>query len=158
MEHNLAHVRSQLLQSKLYAASPMFLQGVGWQADPLAQYGGNVLVDKASGNPAIVSVVGRVQPQRLFVGGNGNFLSRRFGDLATAKFQMNIARTGDKSFDKDFDQVLDKMGKIERQVAESAKRENFIMFESGEKVLRVSRAVFQRRVSPFLRAFCQEQS
>ena len=75
MEHNLAHVRAQLLQSKLYAASPMFLQGVGWQADPSAQYGGNVLVDKASGNPAIISVVRRVQPQRLFVGGNGNFLS-----------------------------------------------------------------------------------
>ena len=71
---------------------------------------------------------------------------------------MNIARTGDKSFDKDFDQVLDKMGKIERQVAESAKRENFIMFESGEKVLRVSRAVFQRRVSPIFWGFCHEQS
>lgn len=48
MEHNLAHIRSELIRSRLYGASSNFLVGLGWKRDPQleVQFGGNYLVDK----------------------------------------------------------------------------------------------------------------
>ena len=56
MTHDLPQERAKLMLSKMYSASPGFLQAVCWQPDS----SGHVLVDKSTGSHTVVAVVGRV--------------------------------------------------------------------------------------------------
>src|SRR6266702_617366 len=106
MEHNLDRYRSQLLQSILYGASPVFLRGTGWQPDR----SGHVLIDKTTNGNAVASVVGRVLDHCLNCGPNVNFIDCNYRTLAMANYQLQLGEPQGTPFAPDYDKVLDHQG------------------------------------------------
>jgi len=76
--------------------------------------------------PLVASVVGRVVDHRLFCGPSDKFLSREFGPLEKAKFQVYLARPILPAFATDFDEVVDEPGKMQGQIASYSNRRNLI--------------------------------
>ena len=146
MHNSLAAYRSQLFQSKCYVPSPHFLQSVRWQYEDAS----HVLVDASTSSNFVAVVVGRVLEHRLYCGPNGNYLvsdsESKFGNLSTAKFQLQLGRPIGTVFAVDFDKVLENSAKVQAQVASTQDRRNFLITDGGIRNLRFARKIFEKRV------------
>ena len=147
MEHNLESYRTTLLRHPSYCASPVFLSGVGWQVEQA----GHVLVDKLTDANTVAIVVGRVSNECLFVTPNGNCGTnfKQFGGFSKIKFLFLIEKPNDTPFAEDFDKALENFEKIQTQIASTRKHLNFISSDDGDKLLRFTRNVFEKRVFLF---------
>jgi hypothetical protein len=136
--------RASLLQSKLYAAGPVFVQNVQWQYENT----GHVLVDTSTHSNAVAAVVGRVLEHWLCCGPNGNYLDSdtNFGTLATAKFQLQLGKPIGTVFAADWDKAMETFNRVQSQVAATADHCNFIIPDGTNKNLRFSRKIFEKRV------------
>ena len=91
MTHDLPQERAKLMLSKIYSASPGFLQAVCWQPDS----SGHVLVDKKStGGHTVVAVVGPVLgwETELFPAWELREPEARFPAYRRAKFQLRLMK------------------------------------------------------------------
>lgn len=149
MAHNLVQYRAQLLLSRFYGASPVFIQGIGWRPEKT----GHVLVDERSHwrSNIVVAVVGRVLDYRLHCGPNGNHVDNpMYGSLATAKFELQLEKPYGTPFAADYDTVLGNLGKLQAQVASTPGWQNLIVIDERDKKLRFTQNVFEKRVSESL--------
>lgn len=149
MEHNLAQYRTQLLLSRFYGASPVFLEGIGWRPERR----GHVLVDEKCywRSNVVVAVVGRVLDYRLHCGPNGNHVNPLCGPLAIAKFELQLAKPYRTPFAADYDTVLDNLGKLSAQIACTPGWQNLIVtVDERDKNLRFAQNVFEKRASESL--------
>lgn len=135
--------RSNLLLTDTYVATPGFLSGIGWQVEN----SGHVVVKKESSEDCVITVVGKIVDYRLLVGLHGNYSSKEFGDLSTAKFLFHLGKSEQTPFEEDFEKVMQNFEKIQVQVAGSPNRVNFIASDMQIQMLRFTRAVFEKCVS-----------
>ena len=146
MHNSLAAYRSQLFQSKCYVPSPHFLQSVRWQYEDT----GHVLVDASTSSNFVAVVVGHVLEHHLYCGPNGNYLvsdsELKFGNLATAKFQLQLGRPIGMVFAVDFDKVLENSAKVQAQVASTQDRRNFLITDGGIRNLHFACKIFEKCV------------
>jgi hypothetical protein len=144
MHDQLISYCAHLLQSKLYAAGPIFVQNVCWQYENT----GHVLVDMSTHSDAIAAIVGRVLEHRLCCGPNGNYLdsNNNFGTLATAKFQLQLGKPFGTVFATNWDKALNKFNRIQSQVASTADCHNFIVPDGTNKNLCFACKIFKKRV------------
>lgn len=147
MVHNFDTLRSHLMLTATYAASPGFLDGLGWQVEN----SGHVVVNKESSEDCVITVVGKMIDYRYFVGPQGNYSSEEFGDLSTAKYLFHLEKASDTPFEEDFDKALHNFEKIQAQVASTLNRVNFIASDAQTRMLWFTRNVFEKRVSGFSR-------
>ncbi len=103
-------------------------------------------MEKASNEIAIASVVGQVVDHCLHCGPTGNYLSRNFGPLEKAKFQLYLARPLIPAFADDFNKVVDALAQIQSQVASFPDRKNLIEIDGKSKILRFTQNIFFKRV------------
>lgn len=157
MHNSLAAYRSQLFQSKCYIPSPHFLQSVRWQYEDT----GHVLVDTSMSSNFVVVVVGRVLEHRLYCAPNSNYLvsdsESKFGNLSTAKFQLQLGRPIGTVFAMAFDKVLENAAKVQAQLASTQDRRNFLISDGGIWNLRFTCKIFEKCVRipiPFTRTIC----
>lgn len=143
MVQNLETLRSHLMLMATYAASPGFLNAIGWQVENL----GHVVVNKESNEDSVITVVGKMSDFCLLVGPQGNFSSDEFGDLSTAKYLFHLEKAKNTPFEEDFEKALQNFEKVQSQVAGSANRVNFIASDAQSRMLRFMRNVFEKRVS-----------
>ena len=148
MLDTLTPYRSRLLQSKYYAAGPVFIENTQWQHE----YNGHVLSDVSTGGNLVGAIVGRVLKNRLSCGPNGNYVNATsdFLTLATSKYGLQLGRPIGTPFELDYDKVLENVGILQAQVASTNERLNFVATDGGDRILRFSRKVFQKRVRPCL--------
>jgi len=141
MHDTLTPHRTQLLQSKVYAASPAFIQNVRWQYENNR----HVLLDVSTGSNIVATVVGRVLEHRC--GPNGNYLdlNSKYVTLATAKYQLLLGKPIGTPFALDYDKVLENVGSIQAQAASTNDRCNFIVADGINRNLRFTRKVFEKR-------------
>lgn len=148
MQHDLQQHRSILLCIPSYCAIPVFLSGVGWEVEN----SGHVLVDKANNANAVAIVVGRLLDYCYFVSPNGTYSgnpgSDKFGDISNAKFLFVIGKPDNTPFTEDFVKVFDVISKVQNQVASTPTPVNFMCSTGTSKVLRFTRNIFEKRVSP----------
>ncbi len=143
MEHNLVQYQAQLHRTKMYCASPGFSQSVGWRPTR----SGHVLMEESASHDAVASVVGWVIEKGLDCELRGNFSKQQpFGSLATAKFQLHLAKPIATPFAEDFDITVKCLGHVQETHARTTRRPNFIIVEGSNKYLRFARSVFERRV------------
>lgn len=144
MHDTLTPHRTQLLQSKFYAAGPVFVESARWQYEN----NGHVLVDVSGGGNVVGAIVGRVLEHRLWCGPNGNYLDvdSEYVSLATSKFQLQLGKPIGTPFALDYDKALENVGIIQAQVASTNDRRNFIVSDGKNRNLRFSRKVFDKRV------------
>lgn len=102
MEHNLPLYRSELLHSKVYAASPRFLPTLGWHV----KKAGEVLVNWDPGDNVMVSVVSHILERRLDCGPTGNYKKWLYGGLETAKFHLLLGNPTGTPFADNFKKVV----------------------------------------------------
>lgn len=88
MVHNFDTLRSHLMLTATYAASPGFLDGIGWQVEN----SGHVVVNKESSEDCVITMVGKIIDYRYFVRPQGNYSSEEFGDLSTAKYLFHLEK------------------------------------------------------------------
>jgi hypothetical protein len=143
MEQDLLHLRDDLLHAWVYAANPVFTQGLGW----CPENSGNILIDNDSTENAVSTVVGCVVRTCLNCDTHGNFVSCNYGDLSTTKFQLLLGKPMGTTFADDFDKFIAQLEKIQGGIASTQIHENFIVVERHDKVLHFTQCVFKKRVS-----------
>ncbi|KAI9466948.1 hypothetical protein BJY52DRAFT_32971 [Lactarius psammicola] len=77
---------------------------------------------------------------------NGNTLNRSYGSLATAKFQLQLAKPSGTPFAVNYYKVLDHLEKIEAQVAFTQDRRNLSVLDRQNKIPCFRQDVFEKRV------------
>ena len=96
----------------------------------------------------VAVVIARALEHNLFCGPSGHYFGKtaKFGDLASAKFQLLLGRPTGTVFAIDYDKVLENVAKLQSQIASTQDRRNFIMSDRGIRNLRFARKVFEERV------------
>lgn len=141
MQTDLNTCREKLLKSTVYAASPIFADTFSWHS----QRTGQVLVKTKNKQNAVLAVVGRVLENRCDCSAKGNFDNRTWEKLAKAKYQFLLGKPQNTVFAGDFDTALKKLNGLQNTIATWPERENFIVRDNQETVLRFTRTIFEQR-------------
>jgi hypothetical protein len=91
-------------------------------------------------------VVGRVDPQKLNCGPEGNHIKAEISPLAKAKFQFQLCQPFESPFAQDFDTVIQMLESIQGKIAQTGDRPNMIVSDMDSKLIRFTCNVFEQRV------------
>lgn len=141
MENDLHCLRDRLLNSSAYAANVNFPDPFSWHS----QRTGQILVKKKTKQNAVIAVVGRVLENRLHCSAQGNFGNREGEKLAKAKYHLLLGKPDKTVFATDFETALHKLHGLQNSIATWPERENFIVRDNQQTVLRFTRAIFEER-------------
>ncbi|KAJ8585560.1 hypothetical protein M405DRAFT_706395, partial [Rhizopogon salebrosus TDB-379] len=98
-----------------YMGSANVANNIMWLRDTR----GHVIVDKTSKKEFVGVVVGRIDPQRLNCGPEGNHIKPEISPLAKAKFQLQLCQPFKAPFAQDFDKVIKNLESLQGQIAVS---------------------------------------
>ncbi|SRR6266702_705258 len=106
-----------------------------------------MLTEESASRDAVASVVGQVIKKGLDCEPRGNFSKQQpFGSLATAKFQLLLAKLIATPFAEDFNIAVKCLGQVQERRVRTTRRPNFIIVEGSNKYLRFAQSVFERWV------------
>ncbi|KAJ8590085.1 hypothetical protein M405DRAFT_707730, partial [Rhizopogon salebrosus TDB-379] len=80
---------------------------------------GDIVVDKTSKEEFVGVVVGRIDPQKLNCGPEGNHIRADISPLAKAKFQFQLGVPFESAFMQDFDKVVKNLESLQGKIAET---------------------------------------
>jgi hypothetical protein len=107
---------------------------------------GDIVAEKTSKKEFVGVVVGRVDPQKLNCGPEGNHIRADISPLARAKFQFQLGAAFESAFTQDFDRVIEILESLQGKIAETGDRRNMIVSAANCKLIRFTTNVFERRV------------
>ncbi|KAJ3561237.1 hypothetical protein NP233_g10313 [Leucocoprinus birnbaumii] len=153
MVYDAVTLRARLLCQNGYVARPGWLTSVGWQSSGR----GHLLVDThsqdsgAKSPPTYCTVVGDIDPDRLYMGTIGNHNPAFSAPLQASKFQMTVkCPEKDAMLREDWNIGMKMLRSAQVAVAVTSDHRYFLNNEGSETTIRLSAPVFEKSVCLFL--------
>jgi hypothetical protein len=99
---SLTSLHSKLSAGPNYMGSANVLNNAMWRQDTC----GHIAVEKSSRKEFVAVIVGRVDPQKLNCGPEGNHIRADISPLHKAKFQFRLCQPFESLFAEDFDKAI----------------------------------------------------
>ncbi|OJA18664.1 hypothetical protein AZE42_12872 [Rhizopogon vesiculosus] len=132
---------SELSAGPNYIGSANGLNNVIWQRDT----SGHIAVEKSLKKEFVAVIVGRVGPQKLNCGPEGNHIRAYISPLHKAKFQFQLGQPFGSVFAEDFDKAIQNLEGLQAKITETTDRRNMIVSDKSIKLIRFTSNIFEER-------------